>query len=187
MAPLPRCADLAERFRQVFGACVDPPLPTLDIVSVPSDGNSGVIVFRTGRSRLGPHRIKPTLQCPVRRDNRCEALSMREIQDMTLNLARGTEQLERRLQERSRKFEEEFKRLETPGDAFGFRMTAVPVGDEIRFESVYSGGNLIEELRPPDVEIGRGLDKCDFRLRTIRDLHGMHFCDWRPLLRAARV
>ena len=114
MAPLPRCAELAERFRQVFGACVDPPLPTLDIVPVPTAGHNGVIVFRTVRSRRGPHRVKSTLVCPIRRDDRCEALSMREIQDMTLNLARGTERLERRLQERSSKFQEEFKRLEPP-------------------------------------------------------------------------
>ena len=186
-APLPRCAELAERFRQVFGACVDPPLPTLDIVSVPTAGDNGVVVFRTVRSRRGPHRVKSTLVCPIRRDDRCEALSMREIQDMTLNLARGTERLERRLRERSWKFEEEFKRLETPDDAFGFRMTAVPVGDEIRFGSVYSGGNLIEELRPPEVEIERGLNNRDSRLRTIRSSHGMHFHDWRPMLRAARV
>ena len=118
MVPLPRCAELAERFRQVFGACVDPPLPTLDIVSVPTTGDNGVIVFRTVRSRRGPHRVKPTLECPIRRDDRCEALSMREIQDMTLNLARGTERLERRLQERSMKFEEEFKRPRDPRRRF---------------------------------------------------------------------
>ena len=187
VTPLPRCADLAERFRLVFRHCVEPQLPTLDIVPVPTDSDKGVVVFRTGRSRLGPHRVRPTLVCPVRRADRCDPLSMREIQDMTLNLARGTERLERQLRERSRKFEEEFKRLETPDDAFGFRMTAVPVGDEIRFESVYSGGNLIEELHPPHVEVGRGSNNRDSRLRTIRSLHAMHFHDWRPMLRAARV
>ena len=187
VAPLPRYAELAERFRQVFGACVDPPLPVLEVVTVPTDGDNGVILFRTGRSRLGPHRVKPTLECPIRRDDRCEALSMREIQDMTLNLARGTERLERRLRERSKKFEKEFERLETPDDAFGFRATAAPVGDEIRFGSVYSGGNLIEELRSPEVEIERGSSDRDSRLRTIRSSHGMHFHDWRPMLRAARV
>ena len=113
------------------------------------NADNGVIVFRTGRSRRGPHRVKPTLKCPIRRDERCEALSMREIQDMPLNLSRGTEQLERRLRERSRKFGKEFKRLQTPDDAFRFRMTAVPVGDEIHFGSVYSGGDLVEELHPP--------------------------------------
>ena len=187
VVPLPRCADLAERFRLVFRDCVEPQLPTLEIVPVPTDGDKGVIVFRTGRSRLGPHRVTPTLVCPVRRADRREALSMREIQDMTLNLARGTERLERRLQERSRSFEEEFKRLESPDDAFGFRMTAAPVGGEIRFGSVYTSGNLIEELRPPEVEVERGLGNPDSRLRTIRSLHAMHFHNWRPMLRAARV
>ncbi len=185
--PLPRCADLADRFRLVFRECVEPQLPTLDIVPVPTNGDNGVIVFRTGRSRYGPHRVTPTRVCPIRRADRCDPLSMREIQDMTLNLARGTERLERRLQERSSKFEEEFQRLENPDDAFGFRMTAVPVGDEIRFGSVYTGGNLIEELRPPEVEISRGSNNPNSPLRTIRSSHGMHFQDWRPMLRAARV
>ena len=187
VTPLPRCADLADRFRLVFRECVEPQLPTLDIVPVPTNGDNGVIVFRTGRSRYGPHRVTPTRVCPARRADRCDPLSMREIQDMTLNLARGSERLERRLQERSSKFEDEFRHLETPDDAFGFRMTAVPVGDEIRFESVYSGGRLIEELHPPDVEVGRGSNDRDYRLRTIRSLHRMHFHDWRPMLRAARV
>ena len=187
IAPLPYCAELAERFGLAFSECVEPQLPTIDIVPVPTDGDKGVIVFRTGRSRLGPHRVTPTLVCPIRRADRCDPLSMREIQDMTLNLARGTERLERRLRERSRKFGRAFMRLETPEDAFGFRMTAVPMGDEIRFGSVYSGGNLIEELRPPNVEIVRGSNDRDSRLRTIRSLHAMHFQDWRPMLRAACV
>lgn len=79
IAPLPRCADLAERFRQAFRDCVEPQLPSLEIVHVPVDGDSGVIVFRTGRSRLGPHRVAPTLVCPIRRADRCDPLSMREI------------------------------------------------------------------------------------------------------------
>ncbi|MXY39937.1 MAG: ATP-binding protein [Rhodospirillaceae bacterium] len=187
ITPLPRCAELADRFRQVFRDCVEPQLQALDIVSVPTEGNSGVIVFRTVRSRRGPHRVKLTLECTVRRDDRCQTLNMREIQDMTLNLARGTERLERRLRERSKRFEGEFKRLETPDDAFGFRMTAIPIGDEIRFESVYSGGNLIEELRPPEIEVGRGSSDPNSRLRTIRSAHFMHLQDWRPRLRAARV
>ena len=187
VVPLPRCTELAERFRMVFRDCVEPQLPMLDIIPVLTDGGSGVIVFRTGRSRLGPHRVVPTLVCPVRRADRCESLSMREIQDMTLNLARGTERLEQRLLERSRKFKEEFKRLETPEDAFGFRMTAVPVGDEIQFEAVYSEGKLIEKLLPPDIEIWRKSNDRDSKLRTIRSKYSIHLQDWRPMLRAARV
>ena len=187
IVPLPRCADLAARFEQIFGACVDPQLPALEIVPVPTDGNSGVVVFRTSRSRRGPHRVSPTRKCPVRRADRCVELDMREILDMTLNLARGTERLERQLRERSRQFLDEFGHLETSDDAFGFRMTAVPVGDEIRFDSVWSDGGPIEELRPPEVEIGRGANGQDSRLRTVQSSHGMRFDDWRPMLRAARA
>lgn len=184
---LPSCANLADRFRLVFRDCVEPQLPTLEIVPVPTDGDAGVILFRTSRSRRGPHRVTLTLKCPVRRDDRCESLSMREIQDMTLNLARGTERLERRLRERSRKFEEEFKRLETPDDAFGFRMTAVPIADEVRFDSVYSRGNLVDGLLPPEIEIRRGSNNPVSRLRTVPSMYGMDFRDWRPMLRAARA
>ena len=187
VTPLPRCADLAQRFRLMFRDCVEPQLPTLDIIPVTTDNNDGVIVFRTGRSRLAPHRVTPTLVCPVRRIDRCEALSMREIQDMTLNLARGTERLERRLQERAGRFKERFMRLDSPDDAFGFRMTATPVGDEIRFGSVYCDGNLIEELRPPRVAVRRRLDSEDSQLRAIQNSRHVRFHDWRPMLRAAIV
>lgn len=183
IAPLPRCADLAARFRQIFGACVDPQLPALEIVPVPTGDDGGVVVFRTGRSRRGPHRVQPTRKCPVRRADRCEELDMREIQDMTLNLARGTERLERLLQERSRRFEEEFKRLGTPEDAFGYRLAAAPVGDEVRFDSLWSDGNLISELRPPAVKVRRAINSRVQELDTIPDL-GM---GWRPMLRVART
>ncbi len=187
VAPLPRCADLAERFRLMFRDCVEPQLPMLDIVPIPTNDDQGLIVFRTDRSRLGPHRVAPKLTCPIRRADRCEHLSMREIQDMILNLARNTERLERRLRKRSRKFADDFKRLETPDDAFGFRMTAVPVGNEIRLESVYANGNLIDEFRLPRVEVQRQSDSGNSQLRTIENPYQIHFHDWRPMLGAARA
>ena len=183
ITPLPRCADLAARFEQIFGACVDPQLPALEIVPVPTGDDSGVVVFRTGRSRRGPHRVSPTRKCPVRRADRCEELDMREIQDMTLNMARGTERLERLLRERAEQFKKEFERLETPDDAFGYRLTATPFGDEVRFDSLWSGGNLISELRPPAVKVRRAINSRVQELHTILEL-GM---GWRPMLRVART
>ena len=187
IVPLPRCADLAERFRHKFRDSVEPQLPTLNVVPVPTDGDCGVIVFRTGQSRIGPHRVTPTRKCPVRRADRCEELTMREIQDMTINLARGTARLERQLDGRSRRFRQDFNRLEEPEDAFGFRMTAVPIGDEIRLDSVYASGNLIEEFRPPKVEVRRAENDENSQLDSLRSVYRMHFQDWRPMLRAARV
>lgn len=187
IAPLPRCAKLAARFGLAFRECVEPQLPTLDIVPVPTDGDKGVIVFRTGRSRLEPDRVTPKLVCPIRRTDRCNPLGKWEIQDMALNLAHGTERLEWRLSERSRKFEEEFKRLESSGHAFGFRMAAIPVSDELRFGSVYSRGSLVEELRPPEIEIMRRSNDRVSLSRTIRIMHDIHFGDLRPMLQAVRV
>ncbi|MDE0149048.1 MAG: ATP-binding protein [Rhodospirillaceae bacterium] len=186
VTPLPRCADLGERFRLVFRDSVEPQLPTLDIVPVPTNGDDGVIVFRTSQSRLGPHRVTSTLVCPIRRADRCEPLSMREIRDMTLNLARDTERLERRLRERAAKFEEEFKRLTIPNDAFGFRVTALPVGDEIKLDSLFSASRLIPELRPPKIKLNRTKDDEKWSIGAVEDHHKVSFENWRPLLRAAR-
>ena len=71
---------------------------------------------------------------------------MREIQDMTLNLSRGLQGMEAKLRERSDRFAREFTRLETPEDAFGIRITGVPLSDDIRIESVFQGNDIINEL-----------------------------------------
>ena len=76
-------------------------------------------------------------------------MSMREIQDMTLNVSRGLERLERQLSERSDRFRQEFKRLRTPEKAWGVRLTAALVGDEIRIERVFRQHGLAEEFKEP--------------------------------------
>ena len=88
---IPKCEELAERFRLIFRDRVEPKLPSCDILAVVTSGaDDGVVVFRIhGGSRLAPHRIKGTWICPVRRWDRSEELSMREVQDMTLNVTRG--------------------------------------------------------------------------------------------------
>ena len=101
IAPVPRCTELAERLKLMFRDCVEPPLPLIEIVGVPVRDDCGVVVIRVGKSRLAPHRVKTTLVCPVRRQDRCEKMTMREIQDMTLNVSRGLERLDKRLQERT--------------------------------------------------------------------------------------
>ena len=72
---------------------------------------------------------------------------MREIQDMTLNVSRGIEWLERQLLERAKRFRQEFEGLETPKDAWGIRLTAGPVGDEIRIDRVFRQGGVAEEFK----------------------------------------
>ena len=149
--PVPRCGDLAERLKLVFRDCVEPQLPVLEIFAVPVEGadDGGVVIIRVGRSRRAPHRVTKTLVCPIRRADRCEKMTMREIRDMTLNVARGLERLDRRFSERSERFCGEFGYLETPDEAFGIRITAMPVGDEIRIDRVFRGGATVEKFREP--------------------------------------
>lgn len=188
ISPVPQCTDLVERLKLVFRDCVEPQLPRLEVCAVPTEGDSGVIVIRVGRSRLAPHRVTTTLVCPTRRSDRCEKMTMREIQDMTLNVSRGLERLEKQLSERSSLFQQEFKCLTTPEDAVGIRMTATPIGDDIRFERVFRQHSIIKELNEPWRTVlyqpGSGSKRAvedDISYRTIFPAF------WQPRLRAARA
>ena len=183
ISPIPRCADLAERLQLVFRDCVEPQLPRIEIFAVPTESDGGVVIIRVGRSRLAPHRVTKTLVCPVRRSDRCEKMSMREIQDMTLNVSRGIERLERWLSERSERFQQEFKRLSDPENAVGIRVTAMPVGDEIRIDRVFRQGRLAEEFNEPWRKVLRRQGKPE-RVLTGDEIIPSR---WRPMLRAARA
>ena len=184
ISPIPRCADLAKRLKLVFRDCVEPQLPRIEIFAVQTEGDKGVVLIRVGKSRLAPHRVTKTLVCPVRRADRCEEMTMREIQDMTLNVSRGLERLERRLSERAERFQQEFKRLDAPENAYGVRLTAVPIGDEIRFERVFRQGGLAENLDIPWLTVRRQKDNNILDLETPFNFSYTH---WRPILRGARA
>ena len=177
LSPIPRCADLAERLKLMFRDCVEPQIPVTEIFAIPTHGDCGVVVVRTGRSRMAPHRVKPTRKCPIRRSDRCEEMTMREIQDLTLNLSRGLERLERQLESRSQRFEKEFDRLTTPDDAWGIRATAAPVGGDIRFDRVYSVADLCIPWRR--VFLRHEDQQQELKFPTPSN-------SWYPLLRAAR-
>ena len=184
ISPIPRCAELAERLKLVFRDCVEPQIPVLDVFAVSTEGESGVVIIRVGRSRHAPHRVTKTLVCPIRRADRCEEMSMREIQDMTLNVSRGLERLDKRLAERSERFQEEFNRLKTPDDAFGIRMTAISVGDEIWFDRVVYGGSIISGLDTPKIKVSRQSNSGKQDQNTLHDF--FEYPSWRPMLRATR-
>ena len=189
---IPKCEELAERFRVIFRDRVEPKLPSCDIFAVVTSGaDDGVVVFRVPRSRLAPHRVKGTWVCPVRRWDRSEEMSMREIQDMTLNVARGLERLDKRLQRRARRFESEFRVLHSSDNAYGYCITAIPVGDDIRLTALarpYFA--LVEGLQEPTVTVLRQTTN-DTEPKRIAGLkqrraHRVPSAGWRPQLRAVR-
>ena len=153
--PVPQCIKLAKRLESVFRDCVEPILPMLEIRGIKTDDESGVVVIRVGKSRSAPHRVKQTRNCTIRRSTRCEKLSMREIQDLTLNTVRGLEGIQKKLDIRKKRFIEEFDRLETPQEAFGFRVTGVPFDDRTYVQKTYNERFILQELSFPQIKIKR--------------------------------
>ena len=182
--PLPRCVELAERFGLMFRDCVEPQVPVVEVFGVRTKGESGVVIIRVGRSRLAPHRVEPTRNCTVRRADRCEKMTMREIQDMTLNVSRGMERLDKRLADRSERFRQELGRLETPDDSYALRFTALPVGEEISYERVYDRQGIIPELRVPWCAVTRIRGNIRQNLEVRHQFPPVY---WRPILRGARA
>ena len=182
--PLSDCADLADRWRKLFRDKVEPSLPQLQIYSVSTSGNEGIMVFHVGKSSMAPHRETQGYQCPIRQDDRCESMNMRQIQDMSINMARGLERLERQLETRSQLFQDrEIQSLETPGECIGVRLTAAPVIDAVSIESVYHNNTIVETLAPQDRHVQWQLGDEDGILPPCSLSRNWL---WRPMLRAAR-
>ena len=184
ITPLPRCGELAERLRKQFRDCIEPQIPQLEVFGVKINAEEGVIVVRVGRSRMAPHRVRPTKSCPIRRADRTEEMTMREIQDLTLNVARGMERLDAKLAMRAKRFRDEFARLTSPENAFGLRLTALPVGEEIAFERVTEKGTILAELRAPWRQVSKLNGNQRYALDCPTRDHQLH---WRPILRGVRA
>ena len=113
------------------------------------EGDSGVVIIRVGRSRLAPHWVKKTRACKVRRADRSEQMTMWEVQDMTLNAPRGMKGFKERLRGRSERFQELFDDLlQTPEESLGIRITALPVGEDVRFDRVHQKNDLLASWCP---------------------------------------
>ena len=181
---LPRCHELADRLRLAARDCIDPQLPALEVCGIPTgDEDAGVVLFRVPPSRLAPHRLRPTLHCYVRRADRSEEMTMHEIQDASVRLARGGEDIKRRLDESRANYMALATEARRSGSVneLGIRATVLPVGGSIFIDWVYRN----EELRIVREEITTVVNDAQFiiDLPGVRDLPQLAF---RPVLRGAQ-
>jgi Schlafen, AlbA_2 len=100
MAPLPDCHELAERFKRAAYDWIDPPLPSLQCRGIVMEDTTGkgVIVFRVPRSLAAPHRLYKrdrTQEAYKRVSDESKPMRMREIQDLTLDIVRGQERIDK--------------------------------------------------------------------------------------------
>ncbi len=92
--PIPRCADLAHRLQLMARDAIRPELSVLEVRAVPIESDAGVVILRTSESRLAPHRLEPTRESFIRRADRTQSISMREIQDLAVFRAAGIASLD---------------------------------------------------------------------------------------------
>ena len=125
--PLPRIHDLATRMEDAARACIDPVLPGLRVRGIEMGGpGEGVVIFRTLASPVGPHRVERDGHAFIRRGSSSVQMTMREIQDLTLDLARGADQLDAIFRERASGFDDWWQRAS--GHNGVCRITAMPLG-----------------------------------------------------------
>jgi hypothetical protein len=117
----------ARCFEDQARSCIDPPLSRVLIRPIETDGQGGgVVLFRTSPSRCAPHRLTTTLESFVRRGSSTVKMTMREIQDMTLNVVRGLAGVDASFLQRRDAFKE---LVNSQTDILTYRVTAIPLID----------------------------------------------------------
>ena len=86
---------------------------------------------------------------------------MREIQKLTRNVSRGMQRFDEQMNERSEGFRRIFGWLDSPANAFGLRLTAIPFGDFPRHSLLLferqSPNNRRRAMRPEGARHGEPL------------------------------
>jgi hypothetical protein len=107
-------------------ACIDPVLPGLRVRGIETGGSGeGVLIFWALASPVGPHRVAREGHAYIRRGASSVKMTMREIQDLTLDLARGADRLDKVFQERASGFEEWWQSANVGTGVC--RITAIPL------------------------------------------------------------
>jgi hypothetical protein len=105
--PLPRVHELARRIRQAVYDVIDPPLSVLEAVGIDLDGQgNGVVVLRVPPSRRRPHRHAVSKEVFYRRADESVRISMREIQELTIQAVSEAARTEQKIRERREHFRE---------------------------------------------------------------------------------
>lgn len=128
IVPLRDCAELAERLRLQCRDCIEPQVPILEASGVEiEDSGSGVVVIHVLGSRMAPHRHSQTKECYIRRADRTEKMTMREIQDLTIHVERGLTAIVNKFHDRQNKFANQAAEFaSTVSAASALRVTALP-------------------------------------------------------------
>jgi hypothetical protein len=106
--PLPRVHELARRLRQAVYDIIDPPLPALEATGVEiGPTGAGVVILRVPPSRRRPHRHQVSKEVFVRRSDESVRITMREIQELTIQAIAEATRVEDLIEERRQTFRDQ--------------------------------------------------------------------------------
>jgi hypothetical protein len=178
---LPECTELAERIKLYCRDCIEPIIPLVETTGVViNDVGAGIVIINVPQSRLAPHRHVVTRECYIRREDRTEKMTMREIQDLTLNTERGMARIDNILKERKLNFDNNVKafRKDVSHKMYGIRITIIPT-TEICIEKIHE---------KDDIKANILRFKGTFDGSTYTDLFiAYNIGPWKPLLRGTRA
>jgi hypothetical protein len=178
ISPMPECTDLARRLRQSVYDIIDPPLPLLEARGVVTDGTSGVVVMRVGRSRRAPHRSTASKEVYVRREDESVRIDMRQIQEMTISRLAEVRSIDEEVARRRDRFQAVFDRFKAE-NACGLHYLALPtsqvdLGRVAKRPEVYAKQATVKVLRDEGL-----IEECNWRFGE--------FHNWRPALRSVEA
>ncbi|MDR8391908.1 ATP-binding protein [Aliifodinibius sp. S!AR15-10] len=146
--PIEEVAELAERIRRSMHNTIEPRIPNLKVVGIPTDGKSGVLIAKVEKSYQAPHRADYNKECYIRRNADSTSMTMREIKDLTLRSVDTYENLQKRLKKRSKKFKDDFEARNIPfkynldeDRRIGMRISLLPIVDQVLFPNIYKKAN----------------------------------------------
>jgi predicted HTH transcriptional regulator len=132
--PLPRVHELGRRLRQAVYSVIEPPLPLLEVRGVETEADgSGVVLLRVPPSRRRPHRQMLNRDVFVRRADETARLSMREVQELTIQAVSEATRIDAVIKERRTQFRVELddwlRKNRKGGDPLwggGLQLLAIP-------------------------------------------------------------
>jgi hypothetical protein len=180
--PLPACEDAAHRLAQAATACIEPQIPSLQVRGIPlEEDGSGVVILRTPRSRMAPHRLTTNKECYHRVRHETLPMTMRQIQDLTFNVARGLEAVNRLLDDVHHAFKEWVQTIDRPAQThrLGLRVAAVPLS-ALYIEHVHN----VAAIQPAgrNARLRMQPTSHDFALAVPFNIY-----NWRPALRGSEA
>lgn len=169
LEPLPNCEGFAKRLLDATEDVIEPRLPAVGIRALQAAvEGSGYVLLRVGKSSTGHHRLTTTREFYVRRGERSSRMSVREIKDLTLDLARAGDRVEAILAERTALASSRYSALmnnaqskQTPGVMpLRVRVTAIPTSPQHipditgRHDLWWSGKRFSAKIDEQDFDCG---------------------------------